>query len=129
MNIFLLEKDSNIKLSRNNEKHYLVKEEVSLDEINRFLESLPENYELEFHDQFYPSISDPGAFVFIQRKANIFIYMLGNHGWSSKWSKQSIEFITAYVLINAKSHRIDGLPFILTIGKSFRNCENVERTS
>ena len=129
MNIFLLEKDSEIKLSRSNEKHYFVKQEVSLDEITRFLELLPENYELKFHDQFYPSISDSGAFVFMQRKANIFVYMFGNHGWSSKWSTQSIEFVTAYIYINAKSHRIDELPFILTIRKSFRNCENSERTN
>ncbi len=122
MNISLLEKDSEIKPSRNNEKHYLVCEEVSPAEVRGFLALLSENHQLGFHDQFYPgNISDPGAFVLLRREENNFVYMLGNHGWSSKWTVQSVEFLTAYILMNAQSHRIDELPFILTISKNFRS--------
>ena len=121
MNISLLEKDSDINPSRNNERHYLVTPEVSPVEITQFLQLLPENQRLSFYDQFHPGTEeDPGVYVSIEKEGDYFVYMIANHGWSSKWTIQSVEFITAYILINAKSHRKDNLPFILTMSKSFR---------
>lgn len=34
---------------------------------------LPEAFELRFYDQFYPSVSDPGAYVSVRRKGRGFV--------------------------------------------------------
>jgi len=73
--------------------------EASFTELLRWL---PPSYELQFYDQYYPSMSDPGAYVSVQRKENHFIYKLGNHGWSSDWSAQSPELLAAWLLLNMK---------------------------
>ena len=52
---------------------------------------LPRGLELGFYDQYYLSMSDPGAYAEIQRNDSMYVYMLGNHGWSSDWAKQSPE--------------------------------------
>jgi|GEM_PF-4195781 len=56
---------------------------------------LPEACELRFYDQFYPSVSDPGAYVSVRRKGRAFTYRLANHGWSSAWSPQSPQLLAA----------------------------------
>jgi hypothetical protein len=62
-----------------------------------FINSIPEKFQLIFFDNFHPQISDPGAYVFVQKQNNNFIYQLGNHGWSSNWevinSKDLINYI------------------------------------
>ncbi|KRB03212.1 hypothetical protein [Lysobacter sp. Root690] len=60
---------------------------------------LPEAYELRFYDQFYPSVSDPGAYVSVRRKGRGFVYQLANHGWSSAWSHQSPQLLAAWMAL------------------------------
>ncbi len=68
--------------------------------IVRLLEWLPPAHELAFYDQYYPSLSDPGAYISIQRKDAIFMYFMGNHGWSSGWLGQSKQMLAALIQIN-----------------------------
>jgi hypothetical protein len=67
---------------------------------------LPPKYELSFFDQYYPSMSDPGAYVSVQRKDDLLMYKLANHGWSGEWRRQSPEFIAAYLVLNKEKTRI-----------------------
>jgi hypothetical protein len=54
--------------------------------IEEFLKTLPENYQLNFFDNFHPKISDLGAYVWVQHfNLDTFAYSLHNHGWSSEW--------------------------------------------
>ncbi len=68
--------------------------------IQKLLEWLPVKWKLGFYDKFYPSMTDPGAYVSVLRKEEVFIYKLGNHGWSSDWLKQSRELIAAWMHMN-----------------------------
>jgi len=75
------------------------------------LVTLPENAELDFFDRFYPTISDPGAYVRVQRRGAFFIYYLNNHGWSSGiWAPQGPEALAAWLALNAGPLRADGNP-------------------
>lgn len=86
------------------------------------LDWLPEEFELIFYDQFYPGMSDPGAYVTAQRKGSNFIYMLGNHGWSSDWSKQSPELLAAWLALNMKKkHPFSPHLVKLSVRKAFSN--------
>ena len=58
---------------------------TTLHNISLFLDTFPEDFQFSFFDNFYPQISDPGAYLTIQHYNNNFIYQLGNHGWSSEW--------------------------------------------
>ena len=60
---------------------------------------LPEACELRFYDRFYPSVSDPGAYVSVRRKGRGFVYQLANHGWSSAWSHQSPQLLAAWMTL------------------------------
>ena len=75
----------------------VINKNTSLEEITMFINSFPEKFQLNFFDNFHPQISDPGAYVFVQKQNNNFIYQLGNHGWSSNWkiidSKDLINYI------------------------------------
>ncbi|CAG7857804.1 hypothetical protein MCAMS1_02767 [biofilm metagenome] len=67
------------------------------------LHLLPRGHELTFFDQYFPSASDPGAFVSVQRKADKFMYHIGNHGWSTEWQLQSANLIAAWMALNANA--------------------------
>lgn len=60
---------------------------------------LPEAFELRFYDRFYPSVSDPGAYVSLRRKGRAFVCRLANHGWSSDWLHQSPELLAAWMAL------------------------------
>ncbi|THJ25562.1 MAG: hypothetical protein CAF45_000575 [Nitrospira sp. CG24E] len=64
---------------------------------------LPRRCELSFYDQFFPSPSDPGAYVDVQRKKDWFQYRMSNHGWSQTWNTQSPELIAAWLVLNLKA--------------------------
>ncbi len=64
------------------------------------LEWLPATHKLCFYDQYYPSMSDPGAYVSVSRKDDLFAYKLGNHGWSGDWTKQSMELLASWLFLN-----------------------------
>lgn len=69
-------------------------------DIEMFLNSFPVEFEFEFFDFFHPQISDPGAYVTIQKSENDFLYQLCNHGWSTEWKRISKEDLIDYVFRN-----------------------------
>lgn len=77
-----------------------LKQHTSHADIVSLLEWLPPAHELALYDQYYPSVSDPGAYVAIQRKGALFMYFMGNHGWSSGWLVQSKQMLAALIQIN-----------------------------
>lgn len=82
---------------------------------------LPPTWELRFYDQYYPSLSDPGGYVSVQRNGEAFAYMVGNHGWSTDWLKQSPELIAAWLHLNLDplgpySPRFDRIEIVKTGG-------------
>ena len=69
--------------------------------IAEFLETLPENYQLSFFDNFHPKISDPGTYVWVQHfNLDRFAYALHNHGWSSEWKQISKNDLVDYIYKN-----------------------------
>lgn len=66
----------------------------------RLLFWLPGGHELEFFDQFFPSPTDPGGYVDIQRKGDWFLYRVGNHGWTTGWLSQSPQVLAAMMVLN-----------------------------
>lgn len=86
----------------NDSYEFVLSDGASWDSFLALLLWLPEGFELFFYDQYYPSMSDPGAYVSIQRREGIFIYMLGNHGWSGEWLKQSPELLAAWLALNMR---------------------------
>lgn len=74
----------------------------SIDNFIQFIRWLPMGFSLTFYDQYYPSQSDPGAYIEILRCRDYCLYKAGNHGWSSDWIKQSIELTAAWLTLNLK---------------------------
>jgi hypothetical protein len=62
---------------------------------------LPEGWEVDFHDPYFPQLSDPGAYVLIQRRGDRFLHRLGNHGWLNHWTHQSPDLLAAYLQLVA----------------------------
>lgn len=79
---------------------FVFSKEVSRKDFITLLNWLPYGFDINFYDQYYPSMSDPGAYVTVQRRDDIFIYMLGNHGWSIEWMKQSQELLAAWLMLS-----------------------------
>jgi hypothetical protein len=55
--------------------------EAASDTFLALLSWLPGECGLRFYDPFYPSASDPGAYISVRRKGDVLVYMLANHGW------------------------------------------------
>lgn len=90
---------------------------------------LPENWALSFYDRFYPSPSDPGAYVSIQRRDNGYLYVMGNHGWSSEWRRQSVELLAAWMHLNLELNGPYAEPFrSVTVAKAIRSAWTGELT-
>ncbi|TND08087.1 MAG: hypothetical protein FD123_2641 [Bacteroidetes bacterium] len=81
-------------------------EESSREQIREFLQTLPSKFELSFFDYFHPQISDPGAYVSIQKMDNGFACMLANHGWSAEWKMMELEDLADYIYKN-RQHTSD----------------------
>ena len=64
------------------------------------IEWLPDNCELSFYDQYYPSNSDPGAYISVRKRFGDVTYQMGNHGWSSDRMKQSTDLLAAWLHLN-----------------------------
>lgn len=79
---------------------------TNIDDIMTLLDWLPEDRQLEFYDQFYPSMSDPGAYVCVQKMGDAFIHQVANHGWSSEWNKNSLELIAQWIALNITGNRL-----------------------
>ena len=56
---------------------------------------------MDFHDPYFPQLSDPGAYVLIQRRGDQFLHRLGNHGWLNRWTHQSPDLLAAYLQLVA----------------------------
>lgn len=66
------------------------------------LDWLPEGWEVDFHDPYFPQLSDPGAYVLIQRRGDRFLFRTGNHGWLNHWGHQSPQLLAAYMRLVAE---------------------------
>jgi len=91
--------------------------------IEKLFANLPHDLEIFFFDKFHPTLSDPGAYVTARKVNDIFIYYLGNHGWTSSKYWTTKEYLVNYLLKNW-SYNQD----ILRISKVFNeiNSEGVE---
>ena len=74
--------------------------EAGTPQFMRLLFWLPGGHELEFLDQYFPSPTDPGGYVDIQRKGDWFLYRVGNHGWTTGWLSQSPQLLSAMMVLN-----------------------------
>jgi hypothetical protein len=70
------------------------------EQIRSFFETIPDNFETIFFDYFHPQLSDPGAYVTVQRYGKDFLYMLGNHGWSGEWKLIEKKDLAEYLFKN-----------------------------
>jgi hypothetical protein len=101
---------------------FAVAAEASSCDFIALLAWLPRGFELGFYDQYYPSMSDPGAYVDIQRNESAYIYTLGNHGWSVDWSKQSPELLAAWMVLNlTRRHPFSQELSSLSVRKAYRD--------
>lgn len=73
--------------------------------------NLPKHLKIFFFDNFFPTISDPGAYVSVGQMGGRFYYRLGNHGWSSDEYWTTAEYCSRYLLKNWKFNK-EGLPRI-----------------
>lgn len=70
------------------------------EQIKLFIETLPISFEISFFDYFHPQLSDSGAYVSVQANGRNFLYMLGNHGWSSCWKRINKSKLIDYIYKN-----------------------------
>jgi|SRR6185436_6482654 len=72
-----------------------------LESIQEFLDAFPPKFQLSFFDFYYPQVSDPGAYVTVQKlNPGLFIFYLGNHGWQSKPKEITRQELAAYIFKN-----------------------------
>lgn len=70
-------------------------------EFLRLLLWLPHAHELSFYDQYFQGTpNDPGAYVSVQRRDDLFQYRMANHGWFRDWSYRSPEQLAALMALN-----------------------------
>lgn len=81
----------------NNRTKIKIDKNTPKDNIELFINSLPKQFQLSFFDNFHPQISDPGAYVWVQRYNNDFAFMLTNHGWSSEWKQINSKDLLDYI--------------------------------
>jgi hypothetical protein len=83
---------------------YVIRSPIPDDLAARIISGLRSDRELCFYDPFYPSISDPGAYISVRQRNNLYAYLFGNHGWISRWQKQSVEFLSHYLKLCLPEH-------------------------
>ncbi len=84
---------------------YIVDHTVPGDLAERVIAGLSADRVLGFYDPYYPSPSDPGAYVGVRQFEGRYVYSYGNHGWHSGWERQSREFLTQYLALCLPAHR------------------------
>ena len=72
----------------------------SKNEISDFLDSMPNDFETTFFDNFYDSRPEHGAVVMFRKDGLGFQYMYGSHGWSTKWDIISKTDLIDYIYKN-----------------------------
>ena len=91
-----------------------ISSDTTKQKIEQFLTSLPNKYQLNFFDNSYPQISDPGAYVWTQRlTVDTYAYSLHNHGWSSEWKQITKTELVDYIYLNRQfnSHSFKIYPY------------------
>lgn len=81
-------------------KKLKIDKNTSRENILEFIISIPNKFQLCFFDYFHPQVSDPGAYVYVQKVNNKFIFQLANHGWSSYWKEIELESLVDYIYKN-----------------------------
>jgi len=54
-------------------------------QLSELLTQISNTSSFGFWDMLHPTVSDPGAYVTIQKYDKGYVYKLGNHGWSTKY--------------------------------------------
>ncbi len=85
--------------------HYVVDDPLHTGLAERIVALLPADRQLGFYDPFYPSPSDPGAFIAVRQFDGAYVYSYGNHGWHCGWQRQSKEFLIQYLALCLPMHR------------------------
>ena len=83
-----------------NLKKFKIDENTMKEKIIDYINSIPNKYQLSFFDYFHPQISDPGAYVIVQKNNKKYIFQLANHGWSSNWKEIEFEDLVEYIYKN-----------------------------
>src|SRR4051812_45294913 len=93
--------DNTPHLERKSESHgisgYVIRSPIPENLADLIISGLPSDRQLGFYDPFYPSPSDPGAYISVRQENNRYAYFFGNHGWTSGWERQSREFLSCYL--------------------------------
>ncbi len=63
------------------------------------IQQITENRTLSFFDGKHPTISDPGAYIVVNKQDGKLFAHCGNHGWSSKWVQIKEEELINYLTL------------------------------
>ena len=102
-----LEGLTKLAISWERSSRYFVQSPIAHLLAEQIIAGLPSDRQLTFFDPFYPSRSDPGAYVSIRQSSGLYGYMLGNHGWSTGWLNQSKELLTKYLDLCLATHSLE----------------------
>ena len=75
----------------------------------RLLERLRPGQQLAFYAADHPSVSDPGAYIWVQRESGgTLLRKAANHGWSTDWKVVALPEVQAELHRNraAQSHGV-----------------------
>lgn len=65
--------------------HFFLDEQTTLQNLQEFLISLPDEFELQYFRSFDPNKSVAGTIVTVQKYANYYCFCNGSHGQDSFW--------------------------------------------
>jgi hypothetical protein len=71
--------------------------QANVDTCAQLIECVSDQDALWFFDRSHPQLSDPGAFISVQRDGDQLLAMRGNHGWSSHWIPIKQEELVLYL--------------------------------
>lgn len=79
---------------------YRLNADTSKSSIEYVIEDVDERCSLVFFDSFYPSPTDPGAYVWATVRENTLIFYRANHGWHNDWEEISKSALTELIYKN-----------------------------
>ena len=74
----------------------------------RLLERLRPGQQLEFYAADHPSVSDPGAYIWVQRQDDKLLRKAANHGWSTDWTAVTLPELQAELYRN-RAEQVHGV--------------------